>query len=1553
MDDADYFLEYSSPDPLADEVPSSVRPATLTRRTAKSQHNSSSFSIPYSGAIRESRAQSPRKRTFELDVGDERSPQRIRVTVEAEEGLKNGTVNRRLFSRLPSPTRTRRRETITTTTVPLNDMNDDVGPLDGDASTPRKRGRPRRTSNGTPMPRGRKRAGTPIQRRSKQARYEDDPSSVIGTLDETSTDMGGVGGEGGEETPKPKTRIRKTPKKPPGNTPIPSSQASNKPTGRKRGRPRKVPIVEEPTVLTEAKSQTTGDATSSPPASEPNIGKDTDRSLDTRRGDGSSRNINNDTFDPAPNPPRPSNGTAPPLHPSSPQVQSSIGRSSASPTSSHQAMVENDDYMMSEGYQGTDAQSDLQSVEGEDGLTHHGQDTIVDASDFSMIAVESLPSFQASFQASFREDSGKLASDQHEMGEETSRIINRTLDSLRRSLRTGEEGTPHSAEAENELRRDEDPNEDQNGDRNRMQEQAAVTTDHDSGRGLLSSPRRAKYVPLNRQVFVGRGNIGDSFSTIPDSILQAATPGRLPMKPTASEHELQGGQEYAYDDSFSEVPEAVLAAATPKPVRHVETPTHRSPEKNEEPHQSTLPTGRRSSPDYGSSRLPTPEETSSSNAGSRKAHDEDVGEGLQIQDQPLSVQPTDLPSSPPIITRPRALDFGYSNLQHELNAVQERRSSSPQRQLPGKTAPTQIQSLEAPLPSARPSLSPIVRVGRTLQNVMSDNSSPEHREGNLGSPFRGSASTDHPHLSLATGSSSPSMRNKKAINQSHLSAGSPTRLDPSFISNLDRKFGRLPRISDEVEGPAASDNVIDSTMEPPLRDSTKRSSRDPVISAHTSSMHSSAKLDTKMDSTTVDRETSQAAQGDSSQRISHAQPSFYSENSYERDAVGTLGTNMRKVVSADTNLQRKQGQDLHDEPIQDMDEDLNDRFEEHVGDNEEDDDDFDVWDVEASRASPTKLGLVQATQKPSKSSPSSRRSKVPSPWRRNNRRLIYKDDIATSSQIEIEESSPQSEVEQYPPAPSRPIPQSHQGSQRRVPDPEPVRWSPSLEDLHRLENAASPDSSHDDFEEYAGLDNSEEPEDMMEYEEPADPEQPQGAPNPIPRDHEEHEKHEQPEDHGMPTAPEVSVDVSEYSMVAQQAKKTPKEQKKPKSGFFGGFNISSFFSSPAVLPTNKSAEPTPLERVNKPTIRQPTLETTQPKEPSRTLWSAGLFPSMPHEEARPGSERRTDLASPGPALRSTDTVADTYEPSTSVSPSPSRSPSASAAPSTPERQTFPPIEQKRNFTPRPGQSSGSLFESSQPNSSTSRDEVNSDLQEFSDEQESSALTETAEYELVPPRSKPSRWDRNLSPTKSCFRSPLKPTTPGRLVAFSNSALSPLNQAQTREIMRKNTNASNTISQGPPLRSALEGKENQPHPHTQQYRSANNNSLDKTTPQLSTASQEKQQPRASTSAPTTFALSQITWSRQHWLRLDEMLQLRRRDPLRFQQVCVLPPRDKRLSSILLGKEVAAQDARMILEPWHLEIVEAFKLEVGGWNERDLAKRLFALVIGEEKRRAVAR
>ncbi|KAG4219681.1 hypothetical protein PC116_g31840, partial [Phytophthora cactorum] len=69
-------------------------------------------------------------------------------------------------------------------------------------------------------------------------------------------------------------------------------------------------------------------------------------------------------------------------------------------------------------------------------------------------------------------------------------------------------------------------------------------------------------------------------------------------------------------------------------------------------------------------------------------------------------------------------------------------------------------------------------------------------------------------------------------------------------------------------------------------------------------------------------------------------------------------------------------------------------------------DDGDLWDFEASRPTP---------RRPERT----RRTKVPSPWRKTSRRLIYREEIASPSQIEIEEN-PQSETEDAPQVRQRP-----------------------------------------------------------------------------------------------------------------------------------------------------------------------------------------------------------------------------------------------------------------------------------------------------------------------------------------------------------------------------------------------------------------------------------------------------------------------------------------------------------------------------------------------------
>jgi hypothetical protein len=54
---------------------------------------------------------------------------------------------------------------------------------------------------------------------------------------------------------------------------------------------------------------------------------------------------------------------------------------------------------------------------------------------------------------------------------------------------------------------------------------------------------------------------------------------------------------------------------------------------------------------------------------------------------------------------------------------------------------------------------------------------------------------------------------------------------------------------------------------------------------------------------------------------------------------------------------------------------------------------------------------------------------------------------------------------------------------------------------------------------------------------------------------------------------------------------------------------------------------------------------------------------------------------------------------------------------------------------------------------------------------------------------------------------------------------------------------------------------------------------------------------------------------------------------------------------LGKKVVAQGTSLVLEQWHLDIVARFRHDVRvapGWDEGVVAKRLFAIIVGEERR-----
>ena len=981
---------------------------------------------------------------------------------------------------------------------------------------------------------------------------------------------------------------------------------------------------------------------------------------------------------------------------------------------------------------------------------------------------------------------------------------------------------------------------------------------------------------------------------------------------------------------------------------------------------------------------------------------------------------------------------------------------------------------------------------------------------------------------------------------------------------------------------------------------------------------------------------------------------------------------------------------------------------------EDGDDDMDIWDFEASRPTPSKdddngtdngtdnasgsgsaseerlPNIAQVVPRPRTSLSQSlepttvldfvaaaveppRRNKIPSPWRRtrNSKRLIYKDEVLSPSQIEIEEGTVSEEVDDdgFEYEMVRPASRRASGVQQQTQsqghgeyerqqsyarDHEAEMRAPEdlmeQEHMHEAEERQADDGYRDEGEDYHYdmMAQQSDGSSVAEEEEERQQELAQGQSEEHERSHESDEysmverqllsetngddeyslvgHSDRVEADVMDTGPEHehpvdTTEVEEYSLVAQQRnrnnnsnqlnrpvtaqdKDKGKEQGetetasgKRKSRFFGGFDILSFFSSPAALPKTRAEEesqPTAAEKTTGSTreplgrLAQPAASNAngnpfskQPRQPANasantgSLWSNGLFPSVQRKEFRPdpSPERRVDLFSPAPptpAPRS-DTVADTHEPSSeaqaerdlspsgslfppdglsSRSPSPSRpesladpQPRSSAAPSTPEHQRddsedrdhnqsqdreevyLPPIEQKRNFTPRlrsqsPGLPASSLFAprashmqnhqflgtgtgtsaSAAARSNTNNSSLNtrarnsedndntppppqipqlgfpprfhiqqgrqpqSHSQQQQEQQEDSILTDGTEYERVPPREKPSQWDRTLSPSKSCFRSPLKPTTPGRVVAFQaggsgsgsgrSGSMSPLSarmahrQQQHQQSQRllqpgpalppRTGEQASGLSDGVRRGSSAESSTSQTHQgadrrtyaETQSDANARANSSSESlypflplfpeqgqpeesaqgpdhshsnrpapTNISSAASSSAADPRTATAAPTqrnptlapgstTFniPLSTTTWTRDHWLRLEALADLRYYDPRRFRaEHFPVPHRhpdarrhrryhgdehpedeasyyaeldDRFETHALRGKIVASQGASLILEAWHLEAVEAFRRELSGgdggdavpeWDDAVLAKRLFALLVGREWRR----
>lgn len=274
---------------------------------------------------------------------------------------------------------------------------------------------------------------------------------------------------------------------------------------------------------------------------------------------------------------------------------------------------------------------------------------------------------------------------------------------------------------------------------------------------------------------------------------------------------------------------------------------------------------------------------------------------------------------------------------------------------------------------------------------------------------------------------------------------------------------------------------------------------------------------------------------------------------------------------------------------------------------------------------------------------------------------------------------------------------------------------------------------------------------------------------------------------------------------------------------------------------------------------------------------------------------------------------------------------------TPERNSIPRLPQQ-DFTPRQRQNDAKLFESWAVSSQIPTPDPAFPNPPQLTQPDTPRGAEDSSFDTPDLRPLPGRA---VSPSKSCLRSPLKPKTPGRVVDFTSSVLSTAHPIQAEA--RYDNRSLTTSNSQPLLPSTLSsGKENE--------RAILNHPSGPSSPgrkHISRVHQERPRQQHSGSP-----LSQTRWSRKHWLLLDDLLQGHRRNPLGFQLLhsdAIMTSPHKRSSNNLLGKHVTSQGVTLILEQWHLDITDSFRKEVGGWPEEVIAKRLFALIVGEERRR----
>ncbi|KAF5678916.1 hypothetical protein FHETE_1025 [Fusarium heterosporum] len=1512
----------SSPDPLNETVQQSAVPASIpppsTRRVVRSSQRSSRFSM--------GTGTSPRKQTFELEVGDNKAPQRLLVTVETEEPSVTAgpsSARRKLFQDSPYLPASRRREMATTTTVPLKGAIDEQ--VDDPNATPRRRGRPRKT-NGTPLPGAgtKRKSGTPISGTPRRRQRTEKDTDITDKITQNNAQ------------PTPGTRKRGRPRKNPS-----VELASN--LGKELDQefalttdnlqeqtfaPDEIAAIDDTTnlpVLRADDSQADNDVTLifTPSEAEANLlraNRTTNNSAPVQQSEPDS-DIWMATLDDEPTP-----------RPASRATQAAP----APPSPGHEAIEDSSDFG---DYGYGPAGSDASSADEPQSDVRPGTEDTAAGEDFSMIFMDSLPSLQASLRSSVREIT------ENDIGEETSMIINNTLESLRQSLQDRDRPNTNQETAE-KLGRTQESKQDKTVEPREELKQSTIrppltfSPNRNLSSRWLQSPRRIGSSPLRHQVL--KSNAREN----PEASEYRGSP--LASQRQDSSH-LENEESNLYDDSFSEIPDKVLEAATPRRPQAAaenlsleendvemedtqliqleeepeETEQHEDQQVLEEEHEAReeeaeagpLASNVSAVSRSEAGRLPTPDDTPPNiEVGSDNLQKStDV---LQNPAMPTSSRGSSLMNSSPkpvnkaqvlprVIEEPtETVDDESAGEDHEL--MMDEMIDPPQEADDHSDVEDHV--LEETLIEH---LDEEENVGGDEEENEEENEE-EIKEAEVLPEI---VLPQKARLSLETETQQPEVTPLNQLTspiQEHLTLPEMVseRASRPTLSPIVRAGRALQSVTSDPPSPEARDHHLRSPFRrsatrelgPRETQSNQRTSASPgkprsfpdagQISQGNSMYDDPFGTQTRHTGQSSFMEALERSSGGSSprHRRTASRDSAASSLRFQApseggmswvDNEGPINDNLRGDVPLEAFERSKARPAISpsvshgqiDGAIDDADDETEDAG-----------DDMDLWEFEAERS------IVQPVQKPSAErkpqSPIHKRSNIPSPWRRQ----VAKDAQRAAS-IEHQTRSEIDEIEE-------------------VEGPIEAKTASQTEPMEIT-----------------------------------------------------HEETSQAEGH---------------SLVTQ--KEAPEATKAPTSAKAARFDLSTFFSSPAAFPGLLADKLSPLKMS---VFRAQRVE-PEPVEMEHTMPTSSMFPQVPQQELLPRAQPRFGLFSPirrsQPAVRqevSEESEQESHSQSDSRSNMSSSSRRSEASlrqeehnvplqemseqqqegeqqedteeeePEEPEElegaqpaESLPSVPQKMNFTPQRQRPRQSFFKTSTqaaapapapeaaPVQATTEPTPprmqlsHADIHKWQ-QQTSNASDDSPERPPARPILRPLP-PKNASPYKSSLRSPLKPHTPGRVVEFTSSVLSPVEQAKVRHQRRLSNSSAASQSSGGIQRPRL-------RPPPRHVANKENNTL--LEPPVAKAGLPIKQPRPE-------HLSQTVWTRKHWLLLDDLLQQRRQGPFRLNF--------ERYSDQFLGKMVTSHGEAMTLERWHLECVDAFKAQVGGWDEAALAKRLFALILGEQRR-----